>query len=144
MQIQKTKFSNDIKGILDILINKKDINNIKKSKEILYQYGIDISNKDNNFINILLKLKQQPDSCILLSTTTIQDCRNLQELSLEIEDNFVTVNDILDMEKCIEFLGQSKDLKRQNDLDAISSLAKKASNNKDISINWHILYHNIH
>ena len=134
LQTQKTKFSNDIKEISDILINKKDINNIKKSKEILYQYGIDISNKDNNFINILLKLKQQPDSCILLSTTTIQDCRNLQELSLETEDNFVTVNDILDMEKCIEFLGQSKDLKKQNDLDVISSLTKKASNNKDISI----------
>jgi len=87
------------------LFNNKDINNIKKSKEILYQYEIDINNKDNKFIDILLKLKQQPDSCIVLSNTTIQDCRNLQELSLEIEDNFVTVNDILDMEKCIEFLG---------------------------------------
>ena len=38
------------------------------------------------------------------------------------------------MEKCIEFLGQSKDLKKQKDLDVINSLAKKASNNKDISI----------
>ena len=78
-----TKFSNDIKDILNILLNNKDINNIKKRKEILYQYGIDINNK-NNIINILLKLKQQPDSCILLSTSTIQDCRILQELSLEI------------------------------------------------------------
>ena len=134
LQIQKTNFSNDIKQIINILIYNKDINNIKKSKEILFQYGIDINNKNNAFIDILLKLKQQPDSCILLSTTTIQDCRNLQELSLEIEDNFVTVNDILDMEKCIEFLGQSKDLKKQNDIDVINSLSKKASNNKDISI----------
>ena len=38
------------------------------------------------------------------------------------------------MEKCIEFFGQSKDLKKQKDLDVINSLAKKASNNKDISI----------
>ena len=134
LRIQETMFSNDIIEISRILINNNDINNIKKSKEILYQYEIDINNKDNKFIDILLKLKQQPDSCVLLSNTTIQDCRNLQELSLEIEDNFVTVNDILDMEKCIEFLGQSKDLKKQKDIDAIKSFTIKASQTKDISI----------
>ena len=134
LQIQETKFYNDIKEIVNILINNKDINNIKKSKEILYQYEIDINNKDNKFIEILLKLRQQPDSCVLLSNTTVQDCRNLQELSLEIEDNFVTINDILDMEKCIEFLGKSKDLQKQKDIDVINSFMIKASNTKDISI----------
>ena len=101
------------------------------------KYGINISEKDNKYIDILLKLRLQPESITLLLKTTVQDCRNLQELSSESDNVFISINDLLDMEKCVEFLlklGKSEELKQKNDIDIIQLLKENASNDNNISL----------
>ena len=135
IQAQHTKFTNDLDNIVMNLKNSKDINTIINCKKILDQYGININEKDNKYIDILLKLKIHPESVILLLKTTLQDCRNLQELSSESDNVFISINDLLDMEKCVEFLLKlGKDLKKKNDIDIIQLMKENASKDKNISL----------
>ena len=132
----KTNFQDDIITITKSLF-KSDIEELKKCKKILDGYNIDIYNKENIYIELLIMLNRIPESIKFLLETSIQECRNLQELTLENDNNFVSVNDILDMEKCIEFfakIGQLKELKNKEDIEILNLIKKNASENKDILI----------
>ena len=53
---------------------------------------------------------------------TIQECRSLQEILSESDNTFISINDLLDMEKCVEYfmnLGKLENLKLKNDDDII-------------------------
>ena len=135
---KRTGFSEDLDFIIKSLQNPKNIDIIKECKEKLDKYDINILDKDNNnniYIDILIKLKIQEEAIKLLLKTSIQDCRHLQELSGESDNNFLSVNDILYMEKCIEFLINAKINKnsnQQNDIDIIKSMKENASKDKNI------------
>ena len=131
---KKTNFQDDINTINE-LIQKRDIENIKKCKNLLENYNISLDDKENKYIEILILLNNQPDSIKFLLETSIQDCRNLQELSLENDNNFISVNDILDMEKCVEFfleIGKLEDLKSKEDYEIINLLRDNTSKHPDI------------
>ena len=142
IKAKKTKFSDEIQNIIMKLKEKKDINTIKYCYNKLIELKIldkkVKGERENNYIDILIKFIEQPDSITVLLETSIQEVGNLQELAAENDNNFVTVNDIMDMGKCVEFfknigLGNSKDLAEKNDLDIIYTIKENAKN-KDIFV----------
>ena len=111
-----TSFNEEINNVIDKLNKKKDINTIKECKKKLLELKIDIDIKDNPYIDILLCLKEKPIVIIYLFRTNIEECNNLKELALQSDNNYVNINDIIDLEKCIEFfqkIGTLKDLKKK-------------------------------
>ena len=132
-----TKFGENIKYISENLRNKNDIKTIEICNEKLNEININIKEKNQIFIDILLALKQKPDSIKYLFNTTIEDCYNLQELASQNEECFVSINNILDLEKCIEFfqkLGKIEDLQNKQDKEIIEQLKEISNQNKDILI----------
>ena len=128
---------------------EKIIENLKKSSEEqtilnaindLNSYGIktDIVNDEkSNYLNILLKLKEQPEALSFLLKTTDDDCRSYQELVGEIDNSFININDIDDLEKCVIIknkLGNPEELKHEKDIDIIKSFKKEVENTKDKEI----------
>ena len=84
-----------------------------------------------------MKLKEQPDSITFLFKRSIDDCRKLQELVGEMDNAFLSSNDVLDLEKCVELMsniGTIQTIKEMNDLDIIISFIKKIENYKNIEI----------
>ena len=120
----QTDFYKMINTIISNIYKKRDIYIIKQSMDELEHYGILSfeNNINNSYIEILKKFREQPDSIDFLLNTTIEDCRNLQDFNRDNDDEFLTPNDILDFEKCIEFmrkLGTKKDMKNITDKDLL-------------------------
>jgi len=137
------------KKLEEIILNLKNSDIIKLEKfileaiKILKQYNIDIGilynedYKDNNYINILMKLKEQPDSVQFLLERNIDDCRKLQELVGEMDNGFLSTNDVLDLEKCVEIMnkiGTIQTIKDMNDSDIVNSFIKTIGNYKNMEI----------
>lgn len=140
--IEKTKaiqtdFYKTIKDIISKVESKDDIALVRNSMNELENKNI-INFKDKNiYIDILRKFKDQPDAINFLFDITIDDCRKYQEISLENDDEFITQNDILDLEKCVLFfekLGKKNEIINKKDKDLISDLKRIASNDNVISI----------
>ena len=126
----KTKFITDIKKIIKELKEKNKTEIIDDCRKKLEEYGINIGDENNEYISILLELKQNKESIEFLLNTPLENCGDLKELSLE--NNFVSTNDILDMEKCIEFLNNLGDIKQKTDIEIINIFKEKVSKNKEI------------
>ena len=135
---KKTNFIVDIKDIIIKLKEKKDIQTIKFCyNKLLDLKIIDKKGKENDFINILAKFIEQPESITFLLESTIQEISNLQELASGNDNNYVTVNDIMDMGKCLEFfkdikLGNLEIFKSKNDNDIIDIIKENVPKKKDI------------
>ena len=128
--IENLKNSFEEKIILSAI---NDLNSFGIKTDILY----DEKCKGANYLNILLKLKEQPEALSFLLKKTIDDCSSIQELVGEIDNSFINVNDILDLEQCIIFinkLGNPKELKNKKDIDIIKSFKKEVENSKDKDI----------
>jgi len=129
LKVQKTNFSEDIKDIINKLIEKKDIDTIKNCENKLIDLKIiDEKEKDNKLIKILFEFKKQPESIILLFKTSIQECRNLIEVLYKNNSNYLSAYYLLDMEKCINFflsITNNKYLKEIQDNEIIYKLKEK-------------------
>ena len=130
-----------VDNIVTNIYRQRDIYIIKQSMDDLERYGIvnfkDKENKDNCYVQILIKLKEQPDSIKSLLETKIEDCRHLQELNLENDSDFLTPNDILDFEKCIEFMnkmGTSQHIKKYSDKELIVKFKELVCKNNEIEL----------
>ena len=140
-EVQKTEFYEMINNIVTNIYNQKDIYIIKQSMDELERYSIvnfkDKENKSNCYIRILIKLKDQPDAIKSLLETKIEDCRHLQELNLENDSDFLTPNDILDFEKCIDFMnkmGTSQHMKKYSDKELIVKFKELVNKNNEIEL----------
>ena len=132
---KETKFRSIFKNVMISLKDKQDINIIKRCKENLKNIDIDIDIKTNNYIDVLIKFKEQPEILFFLFEKTIEDCRNLQEVLSENENNFVSANDILDMEKCVAFMknfGKLEELKKNDDMKVIFLFKNEFAKNNEI------------
>jgi len=132
----------------EIVSNLKNSEIEKLEKDILEAiknlklYNIDILynenfKNNNNYINILMKLKEQPESVQFLLKRSIDDCRNLQELVGEMDNGFLSSNDVLDLEKCVELMskvGTAQTIKEMNDSDIVCSFVKEIGKFKNIEI----------
>ena len=122
--------------------NKKE--DIEKSISTLNNFEIKIDMLYNNenlnekkYLDILLKLNEQPQSITFLLERNREDCRNLQELAGEMDNGFLNANDILDLEKCVLFmkeLGDKETFKNKIDIDVIKSFKEKVRGNNDIEL----------
>jgi len=129
-----TDFYQTIKDIISKVESKDDISLVKNSMKELENKNIINFEDKNNYIEILRKFKDQPDAISFLFDITIDDCRKYQELSLENDDEFITQNDILDLEKCVLFfekLGKKNEISKKTDKDLISDL-KRISNDDNV------------
>ena len=102
--------------------------------DILKSLGIDLFNKENRFPGILLKFNQKPEIIKFLIGKNYEDCRVLQDISNNNDNTFLTPADILDYEKCVEYmnnLGTQKELNKMTDYELIQnskSLSEKYPN----------------
>ena len=97
----KTDFFKKIKKIITDLENSNDekiiINSLNDMKneniniEELYNKNI----KGNNYLNILLKLKEQPEAITFLIENNIENCQNLQDLINETSNSLLNFNEFL-------------------------------------------------
>ena len=125
---KNTGITNDFKKIMESLQKNQDIGTIENASNILEKSGIKINDKNTEYIDVLIRFKNQPEIINFLFQRTIQECRNLQEVISENENNFVSQNDILDMEKCVEFFndfGKKKDLSKKSDIEIINLFKTK-------------------
>ena len=137
---KKTEFTKNIESISLKMKEKKDIQTIKECNQKLEELQIfDGNEKENQLINILIKFNEQPDSILFLLKTTIQELNNLQEIATfnDNNNNIVNVNDILDMQKCIEFfndIGTLDKLKSMDDNKIYEMMDKLVKEKKDIYV----------
>jgi len=125
--VQQSNYTGIIKNAMTSFKEKSKVSSLKKKLEFLKNIGIDFLNGENNYITILMKLNGREETIKFLFNITIQECRNLQEILSESDNNFISINDLLDMEKCVEYfmnLGKLEDLKLKND-DEIIKLFKE-------------------
>ena len=142
---KKSEYRKVFEKVIENLKKGKDIAIIKKMKDALKNLEIDIDEKKNKYIDVLIKFKEQPEIITFLFEKTIEECRNLQEILSENENNFVSANDILDMEKCVIFMnnfGKLNDLKEKKDIDVISLFREQFSKKNDIFIYFEKLFIN--
>ena len=134
---KKTEFYEMINNIVLNILKKKDILVIKKSMDELEKYNIisltDI--KGNSYIEILKKLKEQPESIETLLNTNNEKISQMREFSMENDSEFLTANDISDFGKCVDFMkeiGNEETIKQLNDKDLIVDFRKVVNeHNKD-------------
>ena len=84
-------------------------------------------------------LKKQPEAIEFLMKLKIEDCRNLQEIVGENDNEFLNANDILDFEKCIEFmniLGKNNmvSFRKKKDIEIFNLFREKVKINNDIEL----------
>ena len=129
--------------ILSKLKNSNKKEDIEESIYYLNKIERNIDSKktnDKKYLNILLQLKEQPESITLLIKKKEEDCRNLQELAGEMDNGLLNANDILVLEKCVIFmktLGNEEIFKNKIDIEGLQSFKEKvenADNNIDILI----------
>ena len=151
--IEKTKINKDklwetAKDIKENLEKTKEEEyieeSLKKLKEKPFCIDVEIlSNKEineneKNYLNILLQLSRKSDSIAFLMEMSIADCRRLQELVGEKDNQFLNANDVIELEKCIEFMNkvveENGNIREQKDYEIIQILKEESLNNKDIAI----------
>ena len=150
--IEKIQVAHDIlwdkvSNIIQLLEKSLEEETIRQSIDELkkepYNIDIDLLNKKNvnesNYLTILLMLKKQPEAIEFLMRLKIKDCRNLQEIVGEKDNEFLNANDILELEKCIEFmniLGKSDidNFKNKKDIEIFNLFREQVKVNNNIEL----------
>jgi len=126
--------------ILSMLENSFKKEDIEESISILntIESKIDSKNsKDKKYLNILLQLKEQPESITFLLQKKEDDCRYLQELAGETDNGLLNSNDIIVLEKCVIFmkeLGNEEIFKSKMDIEGLQSFKEKVEDDNNIEI----------
>ena len=139
--VKTTEFKNAIEKIIKTLQDNFNEEDIKEGKDVLSKVGMDIDilyekDKDRKFKNNYLKLLSllHEDSINFLIKRTSEDCQTLKELVGQDDSQFLTINTIIDLEKCVGFmnsLGNEEELKTINDNDLIHLFVDKAKESNE-------------
>jgi len=142
MGVNKGTFSKDL-DYMNQKFERRKVKKIQKSIDMLSKYEItyDTKNPENNkeYLNILLLIRKQPKSIEFLNQTSLEDCRRLQELPGLFDNGFLSVNDILDLEKCIDFMQKfvnSQPMNKLKDIELINKFKEEVDKYKDISLHF--------
>ena len=133
---KKRDFSDKLKNINSNIFKKKELSVIKKSIEELKNNDINFD-KFNPFIEILIMFKDQPNAIDFLFQVTTEEIKNMHELLFELDEEFVTTNDLLNLEKCVEFfdkLGKKDKLKYYRDIEIISKFKAQVEKDENNSL----------
>ena len=139
---RKGDYSSRIKKIMTSLKENTNISSLKQNIEQLQELDLDLINEGKNYINILIKLSQKEEIIKFLFNITIQDCHNLKEILSENNYSFITLDELSDIEKCVEFfksLGNLDDLKLKYDEEIIKLFKENVSKteNEKIIMNFY-------
>ena len=137
----KGDYTFNIKKVMKSLKEEASISSLKNNITLLKKLDLDLINGDNNYLDILIKLNQKKEIIKFLFNFTIQDCHNLKKIFSEKNNNFISSNDLLDLEKCVEFymaLGNIDDLKSKNDYEIIKLIKENASKTENKNIIIHL------
>jgi len=137
----KGDYTFNIKKAMKSLKEEASISSLKNNITLLKKLDLDLINGDNNYLDILIKLNQKKEIIKFLFNFTIQDCHNLKKIFSEKNNNFISSNDLLDLEKCVEFymaLGNIDDLKSKNDYEIIKLIKENASKTENKNIIIHL------
>ena len=135
--VKREQFYNSIGTVISLSEKSigKDFTNM--CIDILKCLGIDLTDKDNHFSNILLKLNKNKGIVKFLVEKDIDDCRLLQEIANNNDDSLLTAADISDLEKCIEFMnsiGNINQLKEMTDYKFVQKAINLCKNNKSLEL----------
>ena len=120
---QKGIYTQIINRVMSSLKNKFKLSFLKKNLSFLNNIGIDLLNEKNYYINILMKLNRKEEIIHFLFNMTVQECLSLQEYLSENNNTFISLNDLLDMVKCVECfkdLGKLEELRLKEDDEVIN------------------------
>jgi hypothetical protein len=116
-----------------------EIEYINMCLEILNSLGIDLNDKrkENCFPNVLMELTKKPEIIQFLLNKKYEDCRLLKEIVNNNNDNILTTADIVDFEKCVEFMnkiGSPEQLKNMTDCDLVQKAISLCDNYIELEI----------
>ena len=101
--VKPGNLSTIIQEIITNLERSDDSATIENSINELKKQEIDLVNeKLPDYINILLKLNEKPESIDFLIKANMEKCQHLRLLVGEMENEFLNANDIEDFEKCVK------------------------------------------
>jgi len=103
INIKDNDFSKKIANIIKDLMGKNDIEIIKSCKENLKDLNIDVDKDDSDYIDLLISLNEEPELMTFLLKSTPEEFQNIQQLALENNSYYISINDIFKMEKCTTF-----------------------------------------
>ena len=134
--IQK-EYTGTLNSIIELKENNFNKEFLKMSIEILKALGIDIMNKDNYFIDILLILKGKPEVIEFLLKKNVEECGLLYD-TLDNND-FLKISDIIDLEKCVEYmnsLGSIEEIKQMKDYELIEKAKTSNLMSENLKLNF--------
>ena len=107
--------------------------------EILNSLGIDLNDKrkENCFPNVLMELTKKPEIIKFLLNKNYEDCRLLEEIVNNNDDSLLTKADIIDFEKCVEFMnkiGSPEEIKKMADCDLVQKAISLSNNYFELEI----------
>ena len=142
MKAIKDEFSKEIDNILKKL-QKINTNEVHKAIQFLLKNNIKIYKEKNDkeinkdYLDIILLLNNNEDAIDFLLNTSIEDCETLQELPGLFENGFLSTEDIIDLEKCINFAKNAiniKEFKNKKDIEVINIFKTEIPKYEKISL----------
>ncbi len=137
--VKQEEYTAIINVIIESSNGNLEIEYINMCLDIFNSLGIDLKDKrkKNCFTNILLKLTQKPEIIKFLLNKKYEDCRVLQEMVNNNDDNFLTTSDIIDFEKCVEFMnkiGSPEEIKNMTDSELVQKFFSLSDNYIELEI----------
>ena len=133
---RETTFKESIDALIKKSDQEFDENAIQEGGQLLLSSNVDINisyEKDyekkhkNNYLKVLKMLTEHPDSINFLVKRNKDDCATLRQLVGENDSPFLTVNHIIDLEKCVYFMnsiGTEQSLRDMTDIDLIKKFVE--------------------
>jgi len=141
----KNIFYSELGEIISKIKNSYIEEEVLKAIDRLKKINIDIdilykeNNENDNYINILIKLSEEPDSILFLLKRNLDDCFELKVLLEEMSNGIFDVDDILDLENCIKLInkiGTEQTIKNMNDFEVVKSFIQEIEENKNMKISF--------
>jgi len=141
----KNIFYSELQEIISKIKNSYIEEEVLKAIDRLKKINIDIdilykeNYEENNYINILIKLSEEPDSILFLIKRNLDDCLELKALVEEMNNGILNVDDILDLDKCIKLInkiGTEQTIKNMNDFEIVKTFIQEIEENKDMKISF--------
>ena len=101
-------------NILELSTNSYQIDFMKMCIDLLKDLDIDIMDERQYFINIFKILYQKPEVIKFLLSTKVEECGLLYD-SLD-SNNFIKISDILELEKCVEYMNNIQTINEEKKL----------------------------
>ena len=145
MNAKKDKFSESINNSINVLENLKNANITKFYLYILNTLNIKYDNSDNEYMKLFKKFEKAPESTEFLLTKAFEDLRIMINVFKNIDDKYISDNNILKIENCLKFMSIIKNNKEINDItdfDLIQNINTQFSKNMNyISYFYNFFYY---